>query len=91
MSVGQHVLGFEALGPNPMRGFTTLQWSLLAPAKAEVRLFDITGRARTTYVSGFMPAGSYRTRLDVRNLARGIYILRLKAGTEKKTYKLIVD
>jgi Tol biopolymer transport system component len=91
MSVGRRLLGLDALGPNPMRGFTTLQWSLLAPAKAEVRLFDITGRARTTYVSGLMPAGRYRTKLDVRNLARGIYILRLKAGTEKRTYKLVID
>jgi hypothetical protein len=89
-SVGA-IVSFDAFGPNPSTGRSTLYWSLRAPTRVQVRLFDITGRSVRTFVDGAVPAGKYRTQLDTRRLAHGIYILRMKAGEYRKTYKLILE
>jgi 5-hydroxyisourate hydrolase-like protein (transthyretin family) len=68
-----------------------LFWSLRAPVRVQIRLFDVTGRSVRTFVDGTTPAGSYRTQLDTRRLAHGIYVLKIKAGDYRKAYKLVLE
>ena len=85
------VVTFDAFGPNPSTGRSTLFWSLHAPTRVQVRLFDVTGRSVKTFLDGTTHAGNYQTQLDTRKLAHGVYVLRVKAGEYRKTYKLILE
>jgi len=85
------IVSFDGFGPNPSTGRSTVFWSLRAPARVQIRLFDVTGRSVRTFVDGTALAGTYRTQLDTRRLAHGVYVLKMKAGEYRKTYKLILE
>ena len=47
--------------PNPVSGTTTFTFSLAAPAKIELAIFDLLGRKVSLVTSGSFPAGEHQT------------------------------
>ena len=79
-------------GPNPSTGPTTLRFSLGAPGRVEISVYDLRGRRLRTLFEGPLPTGTRTLHFDGRDergeaLASGIYLARLRwtAGADERT------
>lgn len=66
--------------PNPFAQQTTIQYTIGCACKAEIVVYDQSGRMIATLVSGAAKPGTYSVNWDASNLESGIYF-----------YTLIVD
>jgi len=74
--------------PNPFSGSTRVGFTVEEPGSITLELYDVTGRRVRTILDGFKDAGNYEETLEARNLASGVYILRLRSG-RKSTHRSI--
>jgi hypothetical protein len=76
--------------PNPFNPSTTIKFEL--PKSSDVRLsvFDMLGREVQTLVNEQKQPGRYEAVFDGKNLASGVYLYRLQAGTFVQTRKLLL-
>ena len=77
--------------PNPVRAQTQVRFALPEDTGSEVqlKLYDVMGREVRT-IQAPAEEGRYKRRLDVQNLASGIYFLRLQVRGQVKTRKVTV-
>ena len=78
--------------PNPVRSRTTVRFALPAAGDAHLTVTDALGRRVATLVEGVRPAGAQSVVWDARSarLAAGVYTLRLDAGGDAVTRRLVV-
>jgi cytochrome c peroxidase len=81
-------LELKITGINPFSYNTKLSYNLPEGANVEVSIFNLAGEKVQTLVSGQMEAGEYQVELYADNLKNGVYIVRLKAGSESLTKKI---
>ncbi len=81
--------GLRVPFPNPFQSATTLTFDL--PAAADVRLdvFDALGRRVATLAAEMRPAGTHEVRFAPAGLVPGLYLVRLTAGTQTATRRLV--
>lgn len=77
--------------PNPFATHATLSYTLDAPMEVLLDIHDVLGRRITTLVDQQQDAGTYTLHYDARDLAGGVYILRLIAGNSQKTQTLVLQ
>jgi aminopeptidase N len=75
--------------PNPAYGNTTFRFALPEATKAELSIYDLTGRKVATVVNGRLDAGEYAVDYELR-LTPGVYVYRLTTETESAAKKLIL-
>jgi len=80
--------------PNPFNPTTTIDFSLNKTTEVRILIYNINGELVRDLVSGTYSAGAYRIVWDGRNeeglqVASGIYIYRMKAGSFIQTNKMI--
>ncbi len=79
--------------PNPTRSWVTVRYAVPEKRAAEsdvrLRLYDVLGRQVQSVQAG-AEAGRHETRLSVQDLASGVYVLRLSAGSTTETRRLTV-
>ncbi len=68
--------------PNPFDAGTAIRWSLPAPARVRVGVFDVSGRRVTALLDAERPAGEGVVRWDARDdrgyaVPAGVYFVRL--------------
>ncbi len=91
-----HRLALRVAGPNPIRSGdgATLELAVPAPgAAASLSVFDVSGRRVATLYDGWMPGGVFRrdlTARELRDLAAGVYFLRLEAGGNSSTARVVL-
>ncbi|PQJ26873.1 hypothetical protein BSZ35_18255 [Salinibacter sp. 10B] len=76
--------------PNPARSRVTVRFAVpetTAEGEARLQLYDILGRQVR---SAPTEAGRHKRQLSVRDLASGVYVLRLEAGETSQTRRLTV-
>jgi len=81
--------------PNPMRGTTTLSFTLPQPQDVRLAVYDISGRLVAKIDDGHREAGLQEITWDGRDangaeVASGIYLCRLDAGEHHATRKVTV-
>jgi hypothetical protein len=76
--------------PNPFNPVTTIQFSIVQQSPVKLEVFNMLGQRVATLVNGEMAAGSYSERFDGTNLASGVYLYRLQAGSYVDTKKLLL-
>ncbi len=81
--------------PNPMRGGTTLSFTLPRPQDVRLTVYDISGRLVAEVDDGYREAGLQEIAWDGRDangeeVASGIYLCRLDAGERHVTGKVTV-
>ena len=76
--------------PNPVRGRAQVAFTAGAGGRAELELFDTTGRLVTTLASGAVGPGRQVTPVDASGLAAGVYVLRLRAEGAVRAQTLTV-
>lgn len=67
--------------PNPFNPTTVLAYSLPEDVHVSLSVFDVLGREVLKLVDQFQKAGRYTATLDAGQLASGVYIYRIQAGT----------
>lgn len=75
--------------PNPFTRSVQLQYQLPATEKVSWKLSDATGRMVLAGNAGTQPAGSHTQVLQLDNLAPGLYLLQVEAGTHRQTLRLM--
>jgi hypothetical protein len=81
--------------PNPVRRDCEVRFELPAPAGVSLAIFDASGRRVRDLVSGPRAAGEGLARWDRRDAGgvacpSGVYFLRLRAGGETRSARLLV-
>jgi 7,8-dihydropterin-6-yl-methyl-4-(beta-D-ribofuranosyl)aminobenzene 5'-phosphate synthase len=81
--------------PNPFNSGTAISFALPRYAKVELALYNLAGQRVATLVQGAREAGVYTVRWDGRDeagreLASGVYLYRLRAGTQEQNRKLLL-
>ncbi len=80
--------------PNPARGWTSIRYTLSAPATVKVDIFDITGERVTTLHGSGTPGLPSEIIWNLDGVARGGYIAVIKAQgggrSETRTVKIAV-
>ncbi len=76
--------------PSPARGSATATLTLGVPAEVRLVVYDVTGRAVYTQTPGARAPGTYRLPLPLTGLAAGVYVVRVQAGPQMVTTRLLV-
>lgn len=74
--------------PNPFNPSTVISYQLPENSKVQLQVFDVLGRQVAELVNGQVEAGYHQVTFEARNLASGMYIYRLQAGSTVITKKL---
>ncbi len=77
--------------PNPFNPTTTIRFDVAKASRISVEVFDVVGRRVAQLVDRELAAGTHSVTFDARDLASGMYVYRLTAGSEviNKTMMLL--
>jgi len=76
--------------PNPFNPVTKIKFAIPNEAYVNLRIYNVLGELVSTLIDKNLNAGEYEFEFNARNLASGIYIYRIKAGTFVDTKKMIL-
>ena len=82
--------GLEQNYPNPFNPTTQIQFSLARDSDTRLVVFDLMGRQVQVLVQGTFTAGTHSVTFDGTNLASGVYLYELQAGTQRLTGEMIL-
>ncbi|MRR09161.1 T9SS type A sorting domain-containing protein [bacterium] len=83
------------VGPNPSAGTLRLAYDLAAAGRVRLGVYDVAGRLVAKVVDGTMPAGSHAASWNGadrggRQVASGVYFVRLEAAGASQTRRITV-
>ncbi len=83
------------VAPNPFNPTTSIRYSVNAPGRVFLGVYDPTGRLITTLTDAVRPEGEFSTTWDGRNdqgrsVAGGVYFAHLRAGGDVTTTKMVL-
>jgi len=70
---------------------TSVTYALAEPGNVSLKLYDVTGKLVSTLAGGYQSAGAHTLQLQGTRLAKGIYLMKLKAEHIEATGKLIIE
>ncbi|MEO8233266.1 MAG: T9SS type A sorting domain-containing protein, partial [Ignavibacteriota bacterium] len=75
--------------PNPFNPSTQIKFGITEAANVDLRIYDVLGREVAVLINNqYLGAGSYNSNFNAVNLASGIYVYRLTAGTNSVSRKM---
>jgi len=77
--------------PNPTHGILDFRLLISDFVKVTAKIYDMHGREVANVLDKNLPAGEHVVRYDASQLHGGIYLVRVKAGVEAVTEKLVVQ
>ena len=75
--------------PNPFNQITTIQFSVEILRATSLQIYDVSGRLMETLVDGNFGSGLHEVKWNANNHSSGLYIVKLTAGSQIKTKKII--
>lgn len=76
--------------PNPFVGQAWLEFSLPAPARVRLEVFDGLGRRVARLVDSYLAAGAHTAPFDATGLPAGVYLYRLLSGRHSRSGAMLV-
>jgi len=76
--------------PNPFNPTTNIEFDIPKSEFVKLEIYDAIGQKITTLVNKNLNAGSYTEQWNAKDHASGIYYVKLTAGTNVKTKKLVL-
>ena len=76
--------------PNPFNSATAIQYSVPQRSNVTLKVYDILGKQVTTLVNEEKEQGLYTVNFEANNLASGLYLYRIQAGSFIDTKKMIL-
>lgn len=77
--------------PNPTSDFLNIEFELKQSALTKLAIYDLSGQKLQTVVSETLQLGKHQRKIEVRDLAKGMYICRLKVGGEMVSRQFLVE
>ena len=77
--------------PNPFNPSTTIEFSLPQLENVSLKIYNSIGEEVATLIDGkTMETGSHKVQWNAENIANGVYVYRLKAGSYSVSKKMIL-
>jgi hypothetical protein len=76
--------------PNPFNPTTIISFELPAAGHVKLAVYDLLGCEVAMLADGVYPPGTHELTFDGRDLASGVYVYRLKAGSSASSRKMIL-
>lgn len=76
--------------PNPARGATSLRYGLPARERVTLSLYSVLGQRVATLADGEQEPGWHLVRYEDARLPSGVYFVRLQAGADVRTARLVL-
>jgi len=76
--------------PNPFNPVTNISYAVPERVHVKIVVFNALGQQVQTLVSEEKDPGTYRVRFDASNLAAGVYVYQIQAGTFVQSRKMIL-
>lgn len=80
--------------PNPFNPATVIGYTVgsqdLASLRIRLSVYDLLGREVAVLVNGVQAAGRYEVTFNASNLSSGVYLIRMQAGTQSFTRKMML-
>lgn len=76
--------------PNPFNPLTIIKYDLPADSRVQLKIYDILGKEVTELINEDKPAGYHEVEFNASNLASGVYLYRIQAGSFVDTKKMIL-
>ncbi len=77
--------------PMPVQNQVTISFELKAAAQVQMEVYSLTGQRVAQVINTQYPAGVHQYSWNAEMLETGMYLLRMKAGTNASTVKMIVQ
>lgn len=74
--------------PNPFNPTTNIKFSIPKDGKVSLKIYDILGNEKATYINGVLKAGSYNAEIDASGWSSGTYFYKLTAPGFSETKKM---
>jgi len=74
--------------PNPFNPSTVISFSIPKSENVTLKIYDMLGREIVSLVNERMDAGSYKVNFNASNLASGVYLCHMTAGSFTQTQKM---
>ncbi|TKJ41461.1 hypothetical protein CEE37_02555 [candidate division LCP-89 bacterium B3_LCP] len=81
---------FGGIYPNPFNPTTQFSFALPAASHVKLSVYNLRGQLVNTLVDGMRDAGTHDVSFDASNLASGIYLYRLSAGSNNISGKMVL-
>jgi hypothetical protein len=76
--------------PNPFNPTTSISYSIAERSAVSLKVYDVLGNEVATLVNTTQDVGAYDVNFDASNLASGLYLYTLKAGSFTSTKKMML-
>lgn len=76
--------------PNPFNPSTSFTYSVAEKGMVSLKVYDVLGKEVATLVNGEVEKGNHTVNFNASNLASGLYIYTLKAGSTNITKKMML-
>ena len=76
--------------PNPFNPSTDITFSIPAPVKVTLKVYDLSGKEVAELANSDFAAGNYLITFNAGQLASGVYFYKLKAGSFTDTKKMVL-
>ncbi|MEJ5994375.1 S8 family serine peptidase [Pedobacter sp. Du54] len=76
--------------PNPAKSLTNIPFNLAEKSLTKLTVTNVNGKVIQTLVNEILNAGSYSVPFNLTKLDPGVYFYELRAGSYRKTLKLMV-
>ncbi len=76
--------------PNPFNATTKIHFSVRASSHVRLAVYDLTGRLVATIADRMFPQGEHTTEFTGEELASGVYLYRIEAGSFRKTRHMML-
>jgi len=76
--------------PNPFNPSTTIEYDLPKASHVKIEIYNLLGKKVKTILDDYKNVGTHKFIFDSNNLASGVYLYRIQAGTYAKSKKMIL-
>ncbi len=76
--------------PNPFNGEVSISYDLFNTQRVELKIYDLQGRLVITMIDDVQAAGKHEIKADMREMASGVYFVRLVTARNAKTEKIVL-
>jgi hypothetical protein len=76
--------------PNPFNPITKIKYSIPKESVVTIKVFDILGNEVRTLISEKQEQGNYEIDFEGGDLASGIYLYKMQAGTFSQVKKMLI-
>lgn len=76
--------------PNPFNPSTRISFSLEQETKVRLEVYDLKGRRVDTILNGVKPAGAHSITYEPKNLASGVYLVLMRAGSFRASQRMML-